>query len=368
MAKLNSGTRIYGTATVDSTLTASGIAVTGTLSVSGAVTLTTALPVASGGTGTNASTGTGSVVLATSPTLVTPLLGTPTSGTLTNCTSIPGAQINTNTVANASLAQMANGTVKGNISGPTANAADVALSSLLRSYLSGLTISAAGSTGTFGVAVGVAMDSTNANMMTLASAYTKTTGSWTLGTGNGGLDTGTIANATWYHAYLIQRVDTGVTDILFSLSASSPTLPTSYTLFRRIGSMLTNGSAQWVKFTQTGDIFMWASPVLDVAVSNLGATPTLYTLTVAPGQKVQAILNFDFTNPSLSWCGMYSPDLGTQTAVAIGTMLVLPGTTQTASINILTNTSGQIYGVCQNASTTLSVRTLGYIDRRGRDS
>jgi hypothetical protein len=38
-----------------------------------------------------ASTGSGSVVLATSPTLVTPLLGTPTSGTLTNCTGLPVA-------------------------------------------------------------------------------------------------------------------------------------------------------------------------------------------------------------------------------------------------------------------------------------
>lgn len=35
------------------------------------------------------STGTGSVVLATSPTLVTPILGTPTSGTLTNATGLP---------------------------------------------------------------------------------------------------------------------------------------------------------------------------------------------------------------------------------------------------------------------------------------
>jgi hypothetical protein len=34
-------------------------------------------------------TGTGAAVFATSPTLVTPLLGTPTSGTLTNCTSLP---------------------------------------------------------------------------------------------------------------------------------------------------------------------------------------------------------------------------------------------------------------------------------------
>jgi hypothetical protein len=34
-------------------------------------------------------TGTGPLVFATSPTLVTPLLGTPTSGTLTNCTGLP---------------------------------------------------------------------------------------------------------------------------------------------------------------------------------------------------------------------------------------------------------------------------------------
>jgi hypothetical protein len=50
------------------------------------LTLASALPVASGGTGTTTSTGSGSVVLATSPTLVTPALGTPTSGTLSSCT------------------------------------------------------------------------------------------------------------------------------------------------------------------------------------------------------------------------------------------------------------------------------------------
>jgi hypothetical protein len=54
-----------------------------------ALSLGTALPVTSGGTGTTTSTGSGSVVLATSPTLVTPVLGTPSSGTLTNCTSLP---------------------------------------------------------------------------------------------------------------------------------------------------------------------------------------------------------------------------------------------------------------------------------------
>ena len=47
------------------------------------------LPVANGGTGTTSSTGTGSVVLSTSPTLVTPALGTPSSGIATNLTGLP---------------------------------------------------------------------------------------------------------------------------------------------------------------------------------------------------------------------------------------------------------------------------------------
>lgn len=38
-------------------------------------------------------TGSGALVFATSPTLVTPILGTPTSGTLTNCTGLPAAGV-----------------------------------------------------------------------------------------------------------------------------------------------------------------------------------------------------------------------------------------------------------------------------------
>jgi hypothetical protein len=63
-----------------------GVTVGGNFVVSGTTALSTALPVASGGTGATTSTGSGAVVLATSPTLVTPVLGTPTSGTLSSCT------------------------------------------------------------------------------------------------------------------------------------------------------------------------------------------------------------------------------------------------------------------------------------------
>ena len=51
--------------------------------------VTGTLPVANGGTGVTTSTGTGNTVLSTSPTLVTPILGTPTSATLTNATGLP---------------------------------------------------------------------------------------------------------------------------------------------------------------------------------------------------------------------------------------------------------------------------------------
>ena len=47
------------------------------------------MAVANGGTGVTTSTGSGNTVLSTSPTLVTPILGTPTSATLTNATGLP---------------------------------------------------------------------------------------------------------------------------------------------------------------------------------------------------------------------------------------------------------------------------------------
>jgi hypothetical protein len=72
-----SGNTIIGDASAD------------TLTVNATPTFNVAIPVTSGGTGVTTSTGTGSVVRATSPTLVTPALGTPSSGVLTNTTGLP---------------------------------------------------------------------------------------------------------------------------------------------------------------------------------------------------------------------------------------------------------------------------------------
>lgn len=74
-----------GTANYALTTNGSGVSTWAQISLTAGVTGT--LPVANGGTGVTTSTGSGANALATSPTLVTPVLGTPASGNLSNCTA-----------------------------------------------------------------------------------------------------------------------------------------------------------------------------------------------------------------------------------------------------------------------------------------
>lgn len=253
----------------------------------------------------------------------------------------------------------------------------------LRSYLSGLTMSTAGASAIMSIAAGMAMDSTNAYPLTLASSINKTTSAWAVGTGNGGLDTGVIANSTWYHFYLIRRPDTGVVDVLFSLSASSPTLPTNYTQFRRIGSGRTNGSGQWTKFYQSGDTFWWDTTVFDVGANNPGTAAVTRTLTVPTGVEVEAIFNGGVENAGSAVSGgayfssLFVSDQGPSATTAplwsSGGLYsnAAGGVRNTYTQNrVLTNTSAQIRTrlSASDASITLYMATLGWVDSRGRNA
>jgi hypothetical protein len=245
----------------------------------------------------------------------------------------------------------------------------------LRGWIAGLTLSAAGASATFGIAAGEAADSTSAELMQLASAYTKTTGAWAVGTAAGALDIGAIAAAAWYHVYLIRRPDTGVIDICVSLSATTPNLttgniPTAYTQFRRIGSMLTVAS-QWRKFNQRGDEFLWDARVQDVSAAGWSTTAVLVTLSVPTGVQVNALFsaraNYT-TNAGL--ITFYSPDESDQAPGSGQASLVASASasSQGGHFNIRSNIAGQIRHRANNTVSTVDIATYGWIDQRGKDA
>jgi hypothetical protein len=122
IAATNNGTvtSVGGTGTVNGltltgTVTSSGnLTLGGTLAISATQITSGTLAVARGGTGATTSTGSGAVVLATSPTLVTPALGTPSSGNLANCTFPTLNQNTTGNAATATTASTANALNTGN--------------------------------------------------------------------------------------------------------------------------------------------------------------------------------------------------------------------------------------------------------------
>src|SRR3990170_1911304 len=166
-----------------------------------------------------------------------------------------------------------------------------------RGTIQGLTLSNNGTdpTNDIDIAAGWTRSGDDLDGLVLAAALTKQLdAAWAVGTGAGGLDTGAIANDT-YHVWLIKRIDTGVVDALFSLSASSPTMPTNYTEKRLIGSIIRSGGAI-VLFTQTGDRFVRSVPSPDGAQTNPGTAATTVTLAVPTGRVLGAIITFAVDN------------------------------------------------------------------------
>lgn len=154
----------------------------------------------------------------------------------------------------------------------------------IRGHIFGLTLSnnATDATNDIDIATGEAASTeTNPVLLKLESATTKRLdAAWAVGTGNGGRDTGSIADGVWY-VWLIGRSDTGVVDVLFSLSKTNPTMPASYDQKRRIGSFIRYSGA--IKaFVQTGDRFEMSPSIPDITAAALSTTAQTPTVSLPP--------------------------------------------------------------------------------------
>jgi hypothetical protein len=188
---------------------------------------------------------------------------------------------------------------------------------------------------------------------------------------------GTVYGNTWYHFFLIQRTDTGLTDVIFSTNAAVPALPANYTYYRRIGSGRTNGSGQWTAFTQDGDYFRWAASVNDVGTTNPGAVAVTPTLTVPTGVNVTAMLNATLIDTAAAGYVALLSDLSANdeapaaTGAPLAQLITQAGNQYAAwGGQIRTNTSAQIrYRLnASAASTSIRIATYGWIDTRGKNA
>lgn len=252
-----------------------------------------------------------------------------------------------------------------------------------KGYLTGLETSRV-STTSFAVASGAASsENTGARGwdINLAASITKTTSNFATGTGNGGLDTGTITASSWYHVHLIRRDSDGLADVLFSLSPTSPTMPSGYTARRRIGSVKTDASSLFVLWTQFGDEFLWDAAVIDLDQVNPGSAAVSRTLSTPLGIKTISLLNIGSysgggTPPTFVISSLDSSDQAAQgrtTAALTGFSAAGADSGgaagwQFSSITCRTNTSSQIRTRCSSANVNdrLGIITRGWVDSRGK--
>ena len=157
-----------------------------------------------------------------------------------------------------------------------------------RSYLSGYGMTPVSATA-ISIAVGEARSDTNTYDITLASATALSLAS----TGANALDTGTVTSATWYHVFAISKAEGVSAATLASTNLSSPTMPSGYTLKRRLGSIYSDADVSVQNFVQTGDNFSWHTPVIDVSAATVTASAKTLSLSTPSGIKTQALLGIN---------------------------------------------------------------------------
>jgi len=279
--------------------------------------VTGTLPVLNGGTGVTTSTGTGSVVLSTSPTLVTPLLGTPTSGVATNLTGLPLTTGVTGTLglANGGTGQTTAAAAITALTGTQtsayylrSNGTNATLSALAAADLTGTVAIASGGTGQTTAAAAITaltgtqttayyLRSNGTNSVLAALAAADVTG--TLAVANGG--TG-VTTSTGTGSVVLSTSPTLVTPLLGTPTSGVATNLTGLPLTTGVTGTLpvANGGTGVTTSTGSGNTVLSTSPTL---VTPVLGTPTSGNLSscTADGTNAVGYLNIPINSQSAAY-------------------------------------------------------------------
>lgn len=202
---------------------------------------------------------------------------------------------------------------------------------------------------------GGAMDSTGAFWLTGTTLTKQSDAVFATGNNSGAVDlVGSIGNNEFY-IWIIGRSATGVTDYLFSLSSTAPTMPTAGGTFdyRRLIGWFKKVAGVIVAFktyeTEGGGIeHLWAAPTLDI--NELGTLTTarmLRTVKVPQNFSVLAKLNYVFYDATTASNNIiYSPDqadlVPSTTLTSLGTALATVAAQGAGNTEVRTSSTGQV--------------------------
>jgi len=245
---------------------------------------------------------------------------------------------------------------------------------LPRSYLAGLQLSnGADADQDIDIAVGECRDSANSCDLILASGLTKQLDAiFAAGTDAGGLFSGSAANSTGYHVFIIKKDSDDTIDVGFDTSSVAKNIPEGYTEYRRLGWIYTDGAgADIYGFTQIGDTFLWDNPFESVDEGSVDQqAAALKTMDVPVGLKVKALINVRITDGGNPITYLSCPDANDEApSTSAAPLASIGGESNVVSyMEVYTNTSAQIRVRGDTASVNeFDITTLGWTDRRGRD-
>lgn len=191
-----------------------------------------------------------------------------------------------------------------------------------------LTASATGASANVSISADEVMLETPSNTYKVVRAVSLTLN--TAGSGENGLDTGTLAASTWYYLWVINNGTT--TSALLSLSSTAPTMPVGYTFRARVGAIRTDGTVNKypLSFKQKGRNVQYAV----ASGSNVAAMPRIATSTTSVATTWQALSVSNFVPPTASKIRCAITGIVTTNSPAIA---VAPNNQYSTTLNDTTN-------------------------------
>lgn len=222
------------------------------------------------------------------------------------------------------------------------------------------------------ISAGECLDSANTILIKLLSALTKQIdATWAAGSNAGGLASGlTLAASTTYYLFLISNGTTVDAGFDTSLTAINLLAGSGYSYYRRVASLKTNASSNFVRFIarEEGNAidFRFKTKITDVSLTTLSTTKAALTLSAPSNTKAKITCCYVDNDTTPNHVVIFEDNQDDLTiARSNATTLANSSYASIPEIQLYVNSSSQIFYKAEDTgAASFYINTLGYTDYR----